>query len=41
VSGVPTFIVADRHVLVGLQPTALWEQVIAELAGDPAKARLQ
>ncbi|TCO69720.1 DsbA family oxidoreductase [Rhodovulum euryhalinum] len=35
VTGVPTFIVADRHVLVGAQPTALWLQVIAELAGDP------
>ncbi|TCM81512.1 DsbA family oxidoreductase [Rhodovulum steppense] len=35
VTGVPTFIVADHHVLVGAQPTALWVQVIAELAGDP------
>lgn len=41
VNGVPTFIVAERHVLVGAQPTALWDQVIAELAGDPAAARLQ
>jgi predicted DsbA family dithiol-disulfide isomerase len=40
VTGVPTFIVAERHVLVGAQPTELWLKVIAELAGDgPAAAR--
>lgn len=33
VTGVPTFIVAETHVLVGVQPTALWAEVIAELAG--------
>ncbi|SIO20303.1 Predicted dithiol-disulfide isomerase, DsbA family [Rhodovulum sp. ES.010] len=41
VTGVPTFVVAERHVLVGAQPTALWEKVIAELAGDPGAGPLQ
>jgi len=41
VTGVPTFVVADRHVLVGAQPTALWQKVIAELAGDPGAGPLQ
>lgn len=41
VTGVPTFIVAEHHVLIGAQPTALWERVIAELAGDPGASRLQ
>ncbi len=31
VTGVPTFIVANQHALPGAQPTALWEQVIAEV----------
>lgn len=31
VSGVPTFIVAQQHVLSGAQPPDLWEKVIAEL----------
>ncbi|SET32055.1 DsbA family oxidoreductase [Oceanicella actignis] len=31
VSGVPTFIVAGRHVLQGAQETELWSQVIDEL----------
>ena len=40
VTGVPAFIVAERHVLVGAQPSALWQKVIAELAGEgPASAR--
>ena len=33
INAVPTFIVADSYVLPGAQPTALWQQVIAELAG--------
>ncbi|MBL3572572.1 DsbA family oxidoreductase [Rhodovulum sulfidophilum] len=41
VTGAPTFIVADTHVLVGAQPTALWLQVIAELVGAAPKAGLQ
>lgn len=31
VNGVPTFIVANRHVLTGAQPTELWLQVIDEI----------
>ncbi|RBO53106.1 DsbA family oxidoreductase [Rhodovulum sp. BSW8] len=38
VSGVPTFILADTHVLVGAQPTELWLDVIAELSGAPTAA---
>ena len=37
VTGVPTFLVAQQHVLPGAQPPELWEQVIQELmatAGD-------
>ncbi|WP_414897745.1 DsbA family oxidoreductase [Rhodovulum sp. YEN HP10] len=41
VTGAPTFILADTHVLVGAQPTALWLQVIAELVGEAPKAGLQ
>ncbi|TCP41005.1 DsbA family oxidoreductase [Rhodovulum marinum] len=41
VTGVPTFIVADQHVVVGAQPTELWASVIAELAGDPGAGPLQ
>lgn len=33
VSGVPTFVLANQHVLTGAQPPELWAQVIAELAG--------
>lgn len=33
INSVPTFIVADRHVVAGAQPAALWQQVMAELAG--------
>lgn len=40
VTGVPSFILADRYVLQGAQPVALWLQVIDELeaqgAGDEA-----
>ena len=32
ITAVPTFIVADQHVLSGAQPPKLWAQVIAELA---------
>jgi len=32
VSAVPTYVIANRHVLSGAQPVALWGQVIAELA---------
>ncbi len=31
VTGVPTFIIANQHVLPGAQPAALWEQVIADI----------
>ncbi|MDA1238736.1 MAG: DsbA family oxidoreductase [Proteobacteria bacterium] len=31
VTGVPTFIVANTHVLTGAQPIALWSKVITEL----------
>ena len=34
VTGVPTFVVANQHVLTGAQPTALWVQVIDEIAGQ-------
>ena len=32
VTGVPTFVLGQRHVLPGAQPVALWTQVIDELA---------
>jgi predicted DsbA family dithiol-disulfide isomerase len=32
VSGVPCFIVENRHVVLGAQPTSLWEKVIDDLA---------
>ncbi|MFV0244859.1 MAG: DsbA family oxidoreductase [Qingshengfaniella sp.] len=39
VSGVPTFIVAQHHVLTGAQPTDLWQRVIDEvMAGTPDAA---
>lgn len=31
VTGVPTFVVANTHVVVGAQPSELWENVLAEL----------
>lgn len=31
VTGVPTFVVANQHVLPGAQPTELWQKVIAEI----------
>ena len=36
VGGVPTFVVAQRHVLTGAQPPELWAQVIDELAAAEA-----
>lgn len=41
VTGVPTFIVANAHVLVGAQPATLWAQVIEELTQRPEDAPLQ
>ncbi len=38
VNSVPTFIVANTHVVPGAQPPELWEQVIAELSGAPQDA---
>ena len=32
VTGVPTFVLANQHVLTGAQPTELWEKVINEIA---------
>lgn len=34
VNGVPTFVIANQHVLSGAQPVELWGQVIKELAGQ-------
>jgi predicted DsbA family dithiol-disulfide isomerase len=31
-TGVPTFIIADRHVVPGAQPSELWTQLIDEIA---------
>ena len=36
VQGVPTFVVAQRHVVTGAQPPELWSQVIGELAAAEA-----
>lgn len=36
VTGVPTFVVAGRHVLRGAQPASLWKEVLAELAATGA-----
>lgn len=33
ISSVPTFIIADTHVVSGAQPTTLWQNVIDELTG--------
>lgn len=35
IDSVPTFIVADRHVVTGAQPASLWQRVIDELADQP------
>lgn len=34
VTGVPTFVIANQHVVVGAQPPDLWLQVIDELTGQ-------
>ena len=36
VTGVPTFVVANQHVLPGAQPADLWERVLDELRNRPA-----
>lgn len=36
VTGVPTFVVAQRHVVVGAQPPGMWAEVVAELAAAGA-----
>jgi predicted DsbA family dithiol-disulfide isomerase len=36
VTGVPTFVVANAHVLPGAQPPDLWSQVIDEIASQQA-----
>ncbi len=38
VSGVPTFVVAERHVVSGAQPPDLWRQVIDDLSRAEASA---
>lgn len=35
VTGVPTFIIAERHVVSGAQPVEVWEDVIAQLSATP------
>ncbi|MFT4013027.1 MAG: DsbA family oxidoreductase [Paracoccus sp. (in: a-proteobacteria)] len=34
INSVPTFIIADSHVVTGAQPASLWMQVIDELTGQ-------
>jgi predicted DsbA family dithiol-disulfide isomerase len=34
VTGVPTFVVANQHVVQGAQPAELWDQVIAEITAQ-------
>jgi predicted DsbA family dithiol-disulfide isomerase len=36
VTGVPTFVIANQHVVVGAQPADLWLQVIDELSAQIA-----
>ena len=38
VSGVPTFVLANQHVLPGAQPAELWTQVIKDIAEQLSKA---
>ena len=38
VTGVPTFVLANQHVLPGAQPPELWAQVISEIAEQVADA---
>lgn len=35
IASVPTFILANQHVIAGAQPAKLWQQVIDELAQTP------
>ena len=37
VTGVPTFIVGERHAVPGAQPTEIWLQVIDEIAAQQAE----
>ena len=37
VNGVPTFIVANKHVVTGAQPPELWAKVLEELADQTAQ----
>ena len=37
VTGVPTFVLANQHVLPGAQPTGLWEQVLTEIDEQMSK----
>ena len=34
INAVPTFIIANQHVVSGAQPPHLWEQIMTELAGQ-------
>ena len=38
VTGVPTFVIANQHVVVGAQPKELWLQVIDELSGQAGES---
>ncbi len=38
VTGVPTFVLANTHVLPGAQPTELWTQVLDEIASQSTDA---
>lgn len=40
VQAVPTFIVADHHVVPGAQPPDLWKSVIREVSGAPNDVRV-
>ncbi|MBF9031521.1 thioredoxin domain-containing protein [Rhodobacterales bacterium HKCCE3408] len=39
VSGVPTFVIANQHVVQGAQPTDLWERVIDDIAAQVDRQR--
>ena len=38
VTGVPTFVIANRHVVPGAQPPELWTQVIDDIVNQSAEA---
>lgn len=38
VTGVPTFVVAGRHVVPGAQPAELWTGIIDEIASEPSSS---